>query len=159
MAEHVWSVLCSRSVIDKETHQASLFDVVESLTVTLREPLPAKTKAVIPFRMNLVSFWTRSEGGKQEKTTCRVKIIAPNGEILSDTETTIDLSVHSRFRSTLTLEAFPLSGPGIFRFTVLLKDGTRWREVARIPVEIVLKEAFEAKAGGSKKKSRRTIRG
>jgi len=140
MAVHIWSVLCSRVVIDKETNQASLMGTLEGLTVELAEPFPQAggLPLFVPFGMDLVSLWERSERDKEETATFRCRLTAPDGAVLGDAKESIDLSADTRFRSIMRVESFLLAGKGIFHFTVSLKKGKGWVRVARLPLEITI---------------------
>jgi hypothetical protein len=138
MAEHLWSVLCSRVVIDKETNQASLLGTMEGLTVVLAAPLPKGEgrPLLVPYSMDLVSLWERSERDKAETATLRVRLTAPDGTVLGgDQEHRIDLSGGTRFRSVVRVESFLLADAGVFHFTVSLQK-KRWVRVARLPLEV-----------------------
>jgi hypothetical protein len=138
MAVHIWSVLCSRVVIDKETNQANLMGTVDGLTVELAAPLPQAggLPLFVPFGMDLVSLWERSD--KEETATFRCRLTAPNGVVLGNAIERIDLSAGPRVRSIVRIESFLLAGEGIFHFTVSLKKGERWVRVARLPLEITI---------------------
>jgi len=51
MLEHIWSVLCSRSVIDSETNNVSIQDVIEQITINAE---PAEN-GFLPFPMELIT--------------------------------------------------------------------------------------------------------
>lgn len=140
MAVHIWSVLCSRVVIDKETNQASLMGAIEGLTVELAAPLPQAEglPLFVPFEMDLASLWERSERDREETATYRCRLTAPDGTVLGDAKESIDLSAGTRFRSVLRVESFRLAGEGICHFTVSLKKGKAWVRVARLPLEITI---------------------
>lgn len=141
MAVHIWSVLCSRVVIEKETNQASLVGTIEGLTVELAQPLPQAggVPLFVPFGMDLVSLWERSAQDKEEMATFRCKLTAPNGDVLADVKESIDLSAAgTRSRTIMRVGSFPLTGEGTFHFTISLKKGKGWVRVARLPLEITI---------------------
>ena len=59
MAEHLWSVLCGRAVIDKYTSTLSIFDVREAITVGVPEEAPQPI--IVPIPITMASLWLRSE--------------------------------------------------------------------------------------------------
>jgi hypothetical protein len=113
---------------------------VDGLTVELAAPLPQAggLPLFVPFGMDLVSLWERSERDKEETATFRCRLTAPHGVVLGDAIETIDLSAGPTFRSIIRIESFLLAGEGIFHFTVSLKNGKRWVRVARHPLEIAI---------------------
>ena len=50
MIEHAWSVLCTRSVTDRESNNISLFEVIEQISTVGPAPPPGAPTA---FRFNL----------------------------------------------------------------------------------------------------------
>lgn len=147
MAEHLWTVLCSKTLVDPDTEVISLIDVVESLTVEglelkIAEGLSqGKKGAFVNAPMKLVSWWFRSDV-REETLQARFALLNPVGETLhvqpvempwGDKGTTIRLFVN--------LERFPANMLGLYWFAVeqLLTSETgeaRWVAVARVPLSI-----------------------
>ena len=152
MPEHAWSLLCSRTIIDKETNQVSIIDVVEGITVGLEAPLSTLDKPRIPLHFELVTLWNRSEPDTPEKAVGKYKLTGPKGEALTDQEIEIDLSQFKRFRSTLKAESLPLPSAGTFLFTVLLRgeDGDSWQKVGHAPLEVTIEVREPPKVGRKK---------
>ncbi len=139
MAEHVWSVLCHKGCLDKYTNQVSLLDVIETLAITLLEPLPEKLPVNFPLQLQLVSFWTRSKTGVPEMARCRLHLAIPDGsKVKTTTELEIDLKQAARSRTFFRMNALPYHGPGLYSFVVeQYNEATKkWKRVARIPLEI-----------------------
>ena|SRR5215208_3842683 len=137
MAEHIWSVLCSKSVTDKETSLVSLFDVLETLGIELPgEALTEPTKA-IRFSTEVVSLWRRSEPEQAEAAQdCRLDLVFPDGETAASKSISIDLSQSKRFRSSFKSDVLPLRGAGAYRFNIYLKRGRGWKMMASLPLDI-----------------------
>jgi len=106
MAEHVWSVLCNRSVVDKDTRQVSLFNVCEAFKVRLLEPFHGKL-GMIPFHTEVVTLWTRTDPEQEEETTCKCEMVTPGGSV-HPSELRLDLTSSRRFRSTFQADVFPV---------------------------------------------------
>ena len=64
MVEHVWTVLCQKAPIDRDTNDLSLHSVLEEITL-LEEPPEVSSKGNVvmigPLPMTVVSLWARSE--------------------------------------------------------------------------------------------------
>jgi hypothetical protein len=155
MAEHIWSVLCSKSVIDKDTQQVSLFDVLEALHIQLEEPI--KSPGLIRFATEVVSLWVRSERDAEETATTKCEVITPDGESVHAAEMALDFSEKRRFRSIFRAEGFPLHGSGVYKFKVSVKDGAseEWRLAALLPIEVTVKSPNPEKSGRKAAKSPR----
>lgn len=134
MAEHLWSVLCHKASIDRDSNVVSLLEVAESFEIG---GIPKDAKVVVPLNLELVSFWTRSKPEERETATSRYWLVEPDGTRFSGGESTIDLTTGGRSRTIVRMNGLPLTGPGVYTFNVDLKgpDG-RWMEVAKIPLEV-----------------------
>ena len=60
---HVWSVLCTRVLIDRETNQMSM-DVAEEVTIS--GPLPPE-KSVLPMSLSLCTYWIQENPERDAK--------------------------------------------------------------------------------------------
>ena len=148
MAIHVWSVFCSKSSVDRNTNNISLFDVTEQLNLSYEGDLVAGP-VMVPGEFDLVSLWLRSNVEKPESPVLRASVIGPNGKTLVGPEHKIDLATAPRSRSILKMNAVPINGNGYHFFLVELRnEGTKvWQEVARIPLDVRLTRVESATTG------------
>ena len=135
MVEHIWSVLCLKQIVNKETNLVSLIEVLERLTGTG----PTDESTVVPIPMVLVSLWGRAALDQPSRGRSRVSVLAPGGEQLGDAvEYDIDLSGYTRMRNQITFNAFPVRGSGKYVFLVELESNGQWLAQARLPLEVVI---------------------
>lgn len=141
MIDHVWTVICSRSVIDRRTNNISLQNVLEQLTVT-GDP---ETGALVPERLDAASFWTRAEPDVPCQGRMRLSFQAPSGKVFGPSELPIDLSQHERHRTQVCFRALPAEEPGRHYFYVDLQNEgqSEWHRVAAIPLTILFKPPDE----------------
>jgi hypothetical protein len=133
MIEHIWTVLCSRSVIDSETNNVSIQDVIEQITINAE---PAQD-GFLPIPFELISLYIRKESNSPLKGSERITFITPSGksEVVSDG--IIDLSSAERFRHRVKFPGLPLREAGRYHFTIDIKEETsEWQKVATIPLTI-----------------------
>ncbi|MGB8983458.1 MAG: hypothetical protein WCC12_16420 [Anaerolineales bacterium] len=134
MIEHIWSVICSRSVIDAETNNVSIQDVIEQINISA-EP---KKDGLLPFPFELITLWGRKESDKPSKGIERITFVTPSGksEVVSETE--IDLSNAERHRHRVKFPGLPVSEAGKYYFKVELKNGNHeWQQVSAIPLKVI----------------------
>ncbi|MGC1953832.1 MAG: hypothetical protein WA970_14945 [Gammaproteobacteria bacterium] len=145
MAEHIWTVLCARSLVDADTNNVSLIDVIEQLTLTGDPPdIPPDGKPIIlaGIQLTVVSLWTRTDPAQPDRVTFRVIVITPDGKrIIPKEEHELDLESHRRVRVFVRLNSFPYRGPGDYEWLIEERQQTKsgkpkWTKVARIPLEI-----------------------
>lgn len=141
MIDHVWSVVCSHAVIDKESNNVSLHNVIEQL-VFEKPDIPEDIdpdRVIIPQNFSVVTLWSRTDLEKGVIGYGRVKLYSPTNEmLLSSDEFEIDLYNHRRFRSRGRFPGIVNRGPGKYIISVELRidEGADWSEVARVPIEV-----------------------
>jgi len=143
MAEHIWSVLALKTIVDKDTNTLSLMDVLETITVSGEGPAKYKKgeKVNIYLASVLTTFWTRSDKKKPESSEYRVSIYDPDKKKIGSNMIKLDLSKTLRVRSQLGFKVFPMRGFGSYEYKVEMKvkKGKKetWKKVALLPVEVV----------------------
>ncbi|MFC2058341.1 hypothetical protein ACFLTS_01690 [Chloroflexota bacterium] len=149
MIEHIWTVLCSRVITDKESNNVSLLDVMEEITLIVQgagsggEVLLEKDRAILPFTLVLASLWSRKKTDKPVAGTAKDIVITPSGKILTENEFKVDLSNHIRMRTKRNLHNLPVAvnepGRYIFRTELLNEKNKTWKKVSSIPFIIKTK--------------------
>lgn len=85
MADHIWTVLCTRHLVDPDSKVISLMDVSETLASEgleqrIEEALRlGKKGALVKTPLQLVSWWWRSPPD-EESLQVRFLLLAPGGE-------------------------------------------------------------------------------
>ncbi len=149
MIRHVWSVLCRNTMIDSKSNNMSIFGVLEQVQGEIpRDALAqASNEAVIaiPFDFELASLWARDHAGTPEKCTGRMRIEAESGPPLGGGSIPIEFKEGIfRARSIAQSNVLPVRpklGASMVSFVVELSEDGKWREVARVPLQVELKEA------------------
>ena len=143
MIEHIWSVLCSRSVIDRDSNNISLVEVIEQLQVT------GSSAGVLPISLELVTLWSRSHPERAAKGLARLAVIAPDGSKSEPAEYQVNLTSHQRLRGRARIQGLPIRGAGRYQFDVHIKvEGDEdWRKVASIPLDLSIEPLAESPTG------------
>lgn len=143
MIEHVWTVLCRTSSIDRETNNISLFEVIEQIQLAPIGQTPER--AVAPIQLQIVSLWCRSDLERPSRGQARVAIRVPGGVESGTAIHELDLSQFRRLRTRSMLDRIPIAGSGLYRFIVQLRqDGQdEWSEVANMPLEITIQQTAD----------------
>lgn len=150
MAKHVWTVLCSTSIIDAETNNLSLINALEQIGFIRSAGDTNSEPDIINLEMVLVTLWTRSDVNKPETNEGRTVVKDANGKTLWQKEYKINLKKSVRHRMRNLFKNINFSGVGRYRFAVQKKSpGGRWVQVADVPLEIYEVASGEA---GSKTK-------
>ena len=139
MINHVWTVVCSKSVVDKETNNVSLLEVIEQLT--FEGPEEPKQVTNLPFLGEIVSLWSRAQKDENPLGTGKIVIEDNAGAGIGEVEFQIDLREFQRARTILKFNAMPFKASGTQVFHIQYKFGgaDEWKTAAKVPVEMTFK--------------------
>jgi len=137
--DHVWTVFCSRAVIDKRTNNVSIQNIIEQITIK-GEP---KSDAAIPIVCEVVTLWARADFDVPAQGRLRLAYLSPSGKVLNSMEREIDLSKSRRYRIQTIFQGLPVEEPGRYTFRVELENEDEWHQVATIPLEVVFEPPEE----------------
>jgi hypothetical protein len=145
MIDHVWTVICSRSVIDRDSNNISLHNVLEQITIA--QEVDPEQVAVIPTKFEVVTLWARSDFDEPAEGEQRLTLIAPSGETLVTGEAKIDLSEFRRTRYRAKFEGLPTKGRGryVFRIECRTNGNAAWSQAADIPLELMVNPQLREK--------------
>lgn len=127
MAEHVWTVICRRAIVDEATKVPSLIDIVEGFEFIGTENIEAQT--AFPLELAVVTQWARSDANTPEMARHRLKILGPKlpeAPPPSLPEVTIDLTSGRFHRTTFAIQGFPNYGMGDYSVLIELLVGGEW---------------------------------
>ena len=136
MIDHVWTLVCSQSVIDTESLNLSIHNVLEQINVSVEQT----ADLVIDLPHTIVSLWVRSETTAPARGTSRVCLVDPAGEKTAVSEMPVDLTKAESVRHRIIRRGLRIAGSGRHLIQVeLLEDGqTEWRLVASVPLRVVV---------------------
>lgn len=141
MIKHVWSVLCQQSIINRDSNNISLIEVIEQLSIEGRliDSKDEKPK-LLPLSFNIVSMWIRKNLDEPADSKANIILFSPNDKELSRKEVHIDLSEYQRFRTISRINGLPFSGYGQYKFVIKVLKEEDWGTVARLPLSILSSE-------------------
>lgn len=139
MARHMWSVLCTKAIIDRDSNIVSLIGAVDTLSFTddedvLLERIKGEDAMGVQVDMELVMMWARSDFEVPEEAMARVSILAPSKAGNRVAPFPIRLQETTHFRVKLQVTGIPFEGFGIYYFVVETQRGKGWVESARLPL-------------------------
>lgn len=146
--KHVWSILCGSSVIDQQTNNLSIHNVLEQLDLTLtvpkntgleKEKVGINQPVAIPFPFQLISLFRRTNPNKVPNINVEIELFDPIGLSLQKIEFKIDFPADkSRMRSIISSPSIIVTNTGLYMFKIRIKDADQdiFQEVAEIPIEI-----------------------
>jgi len=138
MIEHIWSILGTKTIVDSETNNISIIEMIEELTVqNFTKP------GIIQIDYEIVTSWFRENAKKEETIEYKINLVTPSGKDKGGPEVkNIFEPGIQRNRSRVILKSFPLEELGIHRFKIYLKGQKgKYKEVAFIPITVKEKES------------------
>jgi hypothetical protein len=144
---HRWSVLCGRSIIDSNTNQISLFDVVEKVEAGVEVESLEKLKnegkgiLVIPINFELVSYISNIDPDKDSAIEMKLTLVDPKGTQLQESLPKFDMPEKIKnMRVRMGVQGMTVNESGVYLFKVWLKENKdkKFVNVAEIPVEVDL---------------------
>lgn len=141
MANHIWTIVCRRSIVEKDTNILSIIDVAEQLSIDVHVSPEVQDADVIgSAAFHLISFWERTDPKRPEpETQIETRVISPSGKLLGKMEADFSMNdPHTRSRVTVSVPGMPVRESGRYEIRVFLKKGKRWQRVATVPLTIVV---------------------
>jgi hypothetical protein len=134
-----FAVLCGRAIVDRETNQFSIIDIIEGITIKAPPEAIKDASAVFSVYtpMVLVADFSRSQANAPETVQLRVKALAPNGNEIGGSELVLDLQTVTRGRGFMTMTGLPVSSEGIYKFDVqVLGPQESWSTVTEVAFSV-----------------------
>lgn len=138
---HVWSILCSRALID-QNRKISLIEVLDAVDIPVHESEkpPEDLKLKLDGSIQLVTSWYRSELKTPETGESRNILVSPGGHKQPIGEAVVDLE-DTTLANTVLGKCPPLEfhGFGLYNFQIQKRDhpgNGRWITSAKIPLQI-----------------------
>jgi hypothetical protein len=141
MAEHVWTVICRRAIVDEATKVPSLIDIVEGFEYVGAENIDAMT--AFPLELAVVTQWTRSDPDTAEMARHRLKILGPKTpkQPPAMPEVSVDLTTSRFHRTTFAMQGFPNYGEGDYSVLNELFAREEWVVVKKLNLTVKRKAA------------------
>lgn len=142
--KNIWSLLCTRALIDQRTNGLSLIDAIDELTVTFNnaEEMSAPTKN-IPVAFEFVSLWHDEAKETERKLPYIIVIKSPQGEIVGEFKNEARFEAgKTRLRTLTSINGLKLTVEGKYLFQVSQADGSQSGDgakeqiVAEVPIDV-----------------------
>lgn len=152
---HIWSLICSKAIIDQRTQMLSIFETVDVIQASGELPPDGrkKEKFIGPINIELVSFWYRENPAESEKGKFRMAILSPSGKKINQTaeEHVVNLADTKAATTILHISRLPYAGLGLYHMLVEKQDRKtkKWSKQARLPLDVKLAEEKDSKISPS----------
>ena len=140
MIQHIWTVICRAYIVDQQTNNISLIDVMEETALSPHAVDPQTNLPRLPAVFNVVSLWGRETSAQAEAGQTRLRFFSPGGISLMEHPAEVNLQEFRRMRLLSQFMGLPLAGAGTYQFRVERRAdaNAEWEEVARVPLDIAV---------------------
>lgn len=133
MAQHLWSLLCEKPLLDSQTNQISLIGIVEQFNVLKVPTLITKVTFV-------VSLWEKDSNFENEEERFKHRIqISPQSQEYTYKPCEYDNLIpkeKKRIGTCNGIEEIPVSEEGHLFFHIELFEENEWKEIYKFAVDI-----------------------
>jgi hypothetical protein len=145
MPTHLWTILCEKAPVNRDTGNVSLIEVVEDVVVEVDKAqdltAPLASPILLPVSWALVSTFERVNWAQAEKTGAKFLIITPSGNKIGEGSIEIDLSQHIRVHHIVSFNGFLIVEPGANYFQIEVENSAgTFVDVGRLPLNVVFKK-------------------
>ena len=137
--KNIWSVICERSVIDKDTNSISLFNSLEELSINYSgEEKLEKTKIKnVPIPFEIVSLWFDENIEKDRKFEIILEILDPNNKLVNKSvQECIMEKGRKRLRTIAKLNGLSVTTSGLYNIIIKYKSGKTIKIASENPIDI-----------------------
>lgn len=137
MVHHVWTVICTTIITDRETNATSYINTIEAAGVST-------FPALLP-PLSIGTNW-RKDSDNLVSLKIRVKFESPDGSI-SNVMQVDDVEINRRrHRLNIVCGEIEVRKPGVHSFIVQMKQRDRWETACRIPLDVIQAEVQDSPA-------------
>lgn len=144
--KHEWSLLCSNAIVDRDSNNLSLLNVIEqvSLDVNLKEGQEWDEKAGDMFPLNMVIVTRLRKIISEEESAVgamKIDFISPDNKMVSSFEQDFELGKGiDNIRMRFGIGGLKLGKSGIYNFVISLKDGSdeKFKKAYSLPLKVTL---------------------
>jgi hypothetical protein len=128
MIKPIWTVLCERISIDRETNLVSYLTCIEDITT-------ARLPAIHP-RISIGSLWQTDAPGR-DVLRFKVVLVSPEGEEKTLLESEDYVLEMERHRANINLFGIAFEQAGTYGFKLMYKQKEKWSTAAEIPLKVI----------------------
>lgn len=141
MPRHLWTIICEKATIDRDTNNISLIEIIEGISVGVEAQQdlnkPLASTIVLPVTWTVVSTYVRDDLTTVEKAEGELRLISPSGQTMATSPFEIDLTQFVRMHCLMKFVGWPVSEPGhqLLKVAVKSTEGKQIQTV-EVPLEV-----------------------
>ena len=141
MIKNIWSIISTKTVVDKDSNMISLFDCIEQFNVNIDKKDIDKNKVKkVSAKFEIVSFWKDDEIKKERHGEFAIELYDPNNKKLNKYENSFVIpKAMKRMRTIITFGGFPITTEGEYIFKIKYRKNKKEKyvQVSELPIEVI----------------------
>ncbi len=139
----LYALLCQRAIIDRDSNNVSIFNVIEEMGIPPQEALTVSSNTPVQFGhligFELLALWARTAEDVPEEGTGRLQLFLPDRDEALITRTfPLDLSQFLRTRQPIAFPGLPEAVGGTYRFVLSVSSNGEWEWQFEVPLRVVV---------------------
>lgn len=139
---HIWTVVCQRGIVDKDSNIVSLLEVLEKINVSTNEDLAKmdQNKPMgVPFPFQVVSYWRKNKNAKSGKGEAQITILSPDNKKLALGQIKFDIPESGNTSRTIVkFDTLPVKTSGEYTVKIQQKHAGKYHTVAEVPFDVTI---------------------
>lgn len=143
MIQNIFSVLCESSIIDKDTNNITINNVLEQIKIAVsldstqlsQKDIPINT----PIKYEIISLWKEDKPNPNTNYNIELVIVDPDNKVIQSIPQKFKFENGIvRHRSIFKINGFVATINGTYTFLIKIKAETenKFQEASRIPLDI-----------------------
>jgi hypothetical protein len=137
--KNIWSIVCSKAIVDQMTNSLSLNEVVDEMTISFVNPEDMKkpTKNV-PLSLAVVNLWHDENSSEERLVDYVIEIYDPKGEQTGEFNISAKFEKgKKRLRTIANINGLKLTDEGSYNVRTSYKDKKgNMLQVAEVPIDV-----------------------
>ena len=136
------SLLCKSSLVDIDSNNVSIFNIIEEITIKpegiLKQKIKGREEEVIPFTFELFTAWERNDDiNKELISNVKTSILCPDGKEREYIEFPFNFELgKKRMRIRIKTGGLPFAGYGTYIFNIFIEENKKFVLTSKISIEI-----------------------
>lgn len=139
--KNIWSIIASRTIIDKSSNMLSIFDCIEQININSNKDIIDKNKIKnIPAKFEIISFWKDDEINKKRHGEFIIELYDPNDKKINEFKSVFMMpKTMKNMRTIITFEGLPITIAGEYIFKIKFRENAneKYRQVSELPLEVI----------------------
>lgn len=139
MINHVWSVVCRETVVNKENNALSLMNIFEGLNIEVKKEAPKNTQISIPVKYEIATLLRKDNLTKEEKIELKAIFLDPDSKEIAE-PLVVSLTLPKdklNYRHIIKAFGFKVITEGEYKIVIQLRQSKKTFEtVASIPLNV-----------------------